>query len=80
MILSKIVQIFVQIRTLGYPTRRGNVGNSGASDLMFLNFDSEVLQNYTLSGGIVASGMRNAKLDDFIVGDGDAWAIDFEVK
>ena len=69
---------FVQIGTLNYPTRRGNVGNSGASDLTFLNFDSEVIQNYTLLGGIVASGMRNATFDDFFVGDGDAEVIDFE--
>ena len=71
---------FVQLRALDYLNRRGNVGNSGASDLMFLNFDSDILNNYTSLGGVVAPGMRNAKFENFIIGNGDALAIDFETS
>lgn len=72
--------LFVQIRTLGYSNRRGNVGNFGASDLMFLNYATEELDNYIATGLVVAPGMRNSKLDSFIIGDGDTWAINFEAS
>ena len=67
----------IQIQTLGYPARRGNVGNSGASDLMFLNYEVNEINNYISMGLAVAPGMRNARLDSFIVGNGDTLAIDF---
>lgn len=71
---------FVQVGALQYQTRRGNVGNSGASDLMFLNCEADILNDYILAGLAVTPGMRNAKLDNLIVDDGDTSAINFEAS
>ena len=47
---------------------------------MFLNFTTEELSNYISEGLAVAPGMRNAKYNNFIVGNGDTWAINYEAS
>ena len=51
---------------------RGKVGNSGASELLFLNSSTTVYNVAIDKMGKLYPGLKNAKLDSFIVGKGDS--------
>ena len=67
----------VQLSSYNFPYKRGTAGNGGASDLLFFDSKAELYNVYCNNHKVsLHPAMRNAKLDSFIIGEGDAKFID----
>lgn len=67
---------FKELSELDYPTKRGQAGNSGGSDIMFFDSRPDLYEQFTGQNIILSAGMRNAKLDTFDIGTGDSDFLD----
>lgn len=56
-------EIFMELSELDCPTKRGQAGNNGGSDLMFFNSRPDLHEQFTAQNVVLSAGMRNAKLD-----------------
>ena len=63
---------FRELSELDYPTKRGQAGNSGGSDIMFFNSRPDLYGQFDDQNIILSAGMRNAKLNTFDIGSGDS--------
>ena len=60
------------------PMKRGGAGNSGASDLIFIDSRPELFEYAKTLGVKTKAGMRNAKSDDFVLSHGDSYFFDIQ--
>lgn len=67
---------FTELSELDYPTKRGQAGNSGGSDIMFFDSRPDLYGQFENRDIILSAGMRNAKLDTFDIGTGDSDFLD----
>ena len=67
---------FSELSELGYPTKRGQAGNSGGSDMVFFNSRPDLYGQFDDQNIILSAGMRNAKLNTFDIGSGDSGFLD----
>ena len=67
---------FTELSELDYPTKRGQAGNSGGSDIMFFDSRPDLYGQFENRDIILSAGMRNAKLDTFDIGMGDSDFLD----
>ena len=67
----------LSIETSGFPCRRGNVGASGASDLVFFDSIPNLYNKYIQVN--TTEGLRNAQLDSFELNYGDSKFLDFNL-
>jgi len=67
---------FDELVELDYPTKRGQAGNSGGSDIMFFDSRADLYEQFSDAGVVLSAGMRNAKLDSFDIGSGDSDFLD----
>ena len=63
---------FDTMENLGFTMKRGNAGNNGGSDLLFFDSRDELYNQYKDAGIVLKAGMRNAKLDNFQLKEGDS--------
>lgn len=56
--------------------KRGTAGNNGGSDLLFLNSNPNLYNMFKDKKLILKKGLRNAKIDDFEITEGDALFLD----
>ncbi len=61
-----------------YPIKRGTAANSGGSDLMFFDSREELYDTFSNDHVVLEPAMRNAKLDRFEIGGGDAKFLNVE--
>ncbi len=61
---------------LDYPTKRGQAGNSGGSDIMFFDSRPDLYKQFENSDVMLSIGMRNAKLTSLDIGLGDSKFLD----
>ncbi len=67
---------FNELSELDYPTKRGQAGNSGGSDLMFFDSRADLYDQFEENNIVLSTGMRNAKLNSFDIGSGDSDFLD----
>lgn len=67
---------FTELSELDYPTKRGQAGNSGGSDIMFFDSRPDLYGQFEGRNIILSAGMRNAKLNTFDIGTGDSDFLD----
>lgn len=67
---------FAELSELDYPIKRGQVGNSGGSDIMFFDSRPDLYGQFEGQNIILSVGMRNAKLNTFDIGSGDSDFLD----
>lgn len=67
---------FTELSELDYPTKRGQAGNSGGSDIMFFDSRADLYEQFEDQNIILSAGMRNAKLGSFDIGSGDSDFLD----
>lgn len=60
------------LSTLDLDIKRGTAGNSGASDLLFFDSRAELSDAFADKSLVLSAGMRNAKLDSFVINGGDS--------
>lgn len=70
--IFKNSDLFIPLKNGNYPMQRGKAGNSGASDLLFFNSRSDLMDKFKNEPIIFHSGMRNAKLVSLDLGSGDS--------
>lgn len=73
-LLSEIAGLedFAKIGDSAWRLYRGNAGNSGASDLLFLSSCHSLFDRYRSCGVALRAGVKNSKHDSFVIGDGDS--------
>ena len=57
--------------------KRGNIGNFGLSDLIYFNPGDSLIQSHS-QNLLLKEGLRNAKMNDFILKKGDSLVLDVE--
>lgn len=67
---------FEELVELNYPTKRGQAGNSGGSDIMFFDSRADLYEQFSGAGVVLSASMRNAKLNSFDIGSGDSGFLD----
>lgn len=67
---------FCRVSDCGVQMKRGGVGNSGGSDLLFADTRQEFLRAVTAENITLKPGMRNAELDCFVGDAGDSAFLD----
>ncbi len=67
---------FTRLENYNYPIKRGQAGNSGGSDLIFFDSRQDLFNQFLASNVVLKPGMRNAKLAEFEIRDGDAKFLD----
>jgi hypothetical protein len=60
-------EIFMELSELDCPTKRGQAGNNGGSDLMFFNSRPDLHEQFTAQNDVLSAGMRNVKLDTLVL-------------
>lgn len=60
------------LATLDFDIKRGTAGNGGASDLLFFDSRADLMNAFSDKSVVFSAGMRNAKLDSFVINGGDS--------
>lgn len=60
----------------GWLIKRGPAGNSGGSDIIFIDTRSDLYEVFEDRGLVLKSGMRNAKMNNFLINEGDSKYLD----
>lgn len=69
--------LLVKLSSYKYPLKRGTAGNNGASDLLFFDSRADLYNQYRNHPKLsLHPAMRNAKLDSFLIGNGDTKFLD----
>lgn len=63
---------FIQLKQFNVQIVRGKVGNSGASNLLFISSDEDFYNDMLDYKPILSEGLRNARLDSFLLKEGDS--------
>lgn len=63
-----------------FSMKRGGAANSGGSDLMFFDSRIELQKEFEAENVILKAGMRNAKLNSFVINGGDAKFLDISAN
>jgi len=71
---------FIQLCVRKYTTSRGNVGNTGGTELLFCDRHSVAYLENVKDGVVYSPGLRNAKQNSFLVGNGDNGFLDFSLN
>ena len=73
----EISPLFKKIQFLHWNIKRGKTANKGGSDLLFVDSRGELYRQFSDKlAGRLKPGMRNARLNSFVVGDGDSKFLD----
>lgn len=67
---------FERLSDSEFPLKRGRAGNSGGSDLIFFNSREELYGQFQNQNVNLGYGMRNARLETFIINGGDSRVLD----
>lgn len=67
---------FAPLETFKFDLKRGGAGNTGGSDLIFFDSREDLFNHFKDRNLVLKAGMRNAKSDNFLVGDGDSKFLD----
>ena len=67
---------FDTMENFGFSMKRGNAGNNGGSDLLFFDSREELYGKFKSKNVVLREGMRNAKLDTFMMKEGDTKFLD----
>lgn len=62
----------ISLSTIDLDIKRGTAGNAGASDLLFFDSRTDLVDAFADKHLVFSAGMRNAKLDSFIINGGDS--------
>lgn len=71
---------FEKLKMKDWNIKRGPAGNIGGSDLVFFSSREELRSKFLSKGVNLKPAMRNAKLDSFVVGNGDAEFLDISLN
>ena len=63
--------LFSTLEAQHYEMKRGTAGNNGGSDILFIDSRKELFDEFKNELSLTA-GMRNAKLDSFVINGGDS--------
>ena len=69
--------LFMKIQSLHWNMKRGKTANNGGSDLLFVDTRKELYLHFADElAGRLKPGMKNARLNSFVVGNGDSKFLD----
>ncbi len=67
-----------QLKELGVNVARGQVGNNGASDLLYFDSNEKFFNRFKSTVAKFHPGMRNALIDKLVIGDGDSVFLNYK--